>query len=442
MDIGYHTVIIASVIIFVVPAILLKPQLLLYALIFSTMFPSYFRLRVSFGSTNIYIEDIFLAFYCISAGCLILKRVVTKESIIDLSKDAIFIFGFVIGFIVLHLSLIVVAWNQGVPVTSAVRRFLPYASCLYFFFPFLFLKNKDQYRKLLTVMIFVSVLYPFWQIYLYIEGGYTITSSGTIRLAGAGVPIISCSLFAMLIWKEKTHYNFLAINPILAILLKGHRSFFLALVLCLFILIVWTRGIFQTMVFLCIGSIGLIFSFLIVEAYTGHSFMEDFIKRGADTFDSQVGTTKARLSAIEDTIYVFKKKPLLGIGYHFEVLPKILRPTKIAEKQNNVSEFAEWNVLHPHNFVLNFLSRTGIVGSFLVFSIIILVLKTCYSFTQLDGMIHKKGVFLFCSILFFILVSLMNSTFTSEGFIFWLLCGVVALFSAEENRKKNEAEEI
>ena len=78
----------------------------------------------------------------------------------------------------------------------------------------------------------------------------------------------------------------------------------------------------------------------------------------------------------------------------------------------------------------------AIKGSLVIFAIIGLVLKQCYSFIRAGGILRDSGVFLFCSITFFLILGLMNTTFFGDGFVFWILCGSAAFLSKELGQER------
>jgi O-antigen ligase len=386
---------------------------------------------IALGPVNVYPKDLFFLFFIVSlAAVLINNRFRTRQflNIHDAQKPLV---GLVIGYICLHIVYLIMATLQGVPLESSIRRFLQYSDCFYFFLPLFFLKDEKQFRNLLAFIVIISCLYPIWQLHDFTSTGrHTLTSSGTIRIAaGQAAMPLACGLFGILIWMRGPKQYVLAAIPILSIILIGHRSGFLALGIGLLLLLFWVRQIGKSFLFAYTTVFFILISFVILDAFLGYDFLSDAMKRGADTFDTANPTTMGRACAISDNFFVFLKKPLFGIGYNYEELSQILAPPLLEEaKVNGVFTVAERNVLHPHNFIMRFLSHTGLAGTSLILLIIISVFRRCYALITSEKHVRDIGIFLFCSLTFFIIMSLMNTTFFSQGYIFWTLCGMTILF--------------
>jgi O-antigen ligase len=328
----------------------------------------------------------------------------------------------VLAYIGLHFIYALLAFCKGVPLDSVIRRFEVYGDCLYFFLPIFFLRNKDQLHRVLLFVVFLSVLYPAWQFYTFAaasHGHHFITSSGTIRLTGSQpTPILACAVFALLIWKRGLSQYVLVSFPILALCLVGHRSVFLSLVFGLAFLFFFLRDIAKPILFAYLAGLSLILVFLFFNFATGHDFISDIFTRSSDIFSSSDHNTLARAYSIRDNFVVFMSHPLFGIGYDHECISRLL-----------VTEEAVFNILHPHNFFMRHLSHTGIIGTLLIVLIISRLLSRSYTIARELGDNQYIAIFLFCSFIFFLMVSLMNTEFFSQGFIFWILGGTtVVLF--------------
>lgn len=339
--------------------------------------------------------------------------------------------GLVIGYICLHIVYLIMAILQGVPLDSSIRRFLQYSDCFYFFLPLFFLKDEKQFRNLLAFIVIITCLYPIWQLHDFTPTGrHFVTSSGTARISsGLAAMPLACGLFGILIWMRGFQQYVLAVMPILSIILIGHRSGYLALGISLLFLFFWTRQVGKTFLFAYTTVFFTLLSFVILDAFLDYDFLGDAMKRGTDTFDTANPTTVGRAYAIRDNFFVFLKKPLFGIGYNYEELSQIFAPPLLEEaKVNGVFTAAERSVLQPHNFIMRSLSHTGLAGTSLILLIIFSVFRRCYALITREKYVRDVGIFLFCSLAFFILMALMNTTFTAQGFIFWTLCGMTILF--------------
>jgi O-antigen ligase len=343
-----------------------------------------------------------------------------RERLSYLTHADRYLLTLVLAYIGLHFTYALLAFCKGVPLDSVIRRFEVYGDCLYFFLPIFFLRNKDQLHRVLLFVVFLSVLYPAWQLYMFAtsHGHHFITSSGTIRLAGSQpTPILACTVFALLIWKRGLSQYVLVSFPILALCLVGHRSVFLSLAFGLAFLFFFLRDIAKPILFAYLASFFLILVSLFINFATGHDFISDIVTRSMDTFSSTDNNTLARAYAIRDNFIVFMSHPLFGIGYDHEGISRL------------VTEEAVFGIVHPHNFIMRHLSNTGIIGTLLIVLIIARLLSKCYTIAREPGDNQYIAIFLFCSFIFFLTVSLMNTEFFGQGFIFWILGGsTVVLF--------------
>lgn len=432
---------------FVVPLIVLKPRLVIYPLILMSMFSNTIKYSFSVGYTNIFLKDIILAYYFGSVLLILLLRLIKKETLFDNDPGTNSLLTAIFLYVLMHIFYMALGVFQGVPIDSILRRFEKFSGCLFFFFPLFYFSESGYMKRLLYFITILAVFFPVWQICIYFfsaEWQRVITSSGTVRLSGAGVtPLLACALFAILTWKTELKYYVLTVFPIISMVLVGHRSVLLALAMSLATYFIWTKKLVRSLLFVYFIGFALLIGLLMVELFTGHSFIEDTVTRGADTFNSENTTTVARIFSIKDNLHVFSKKPLTGIGYNHEALPELF-PKKTLERERVSGDLpAVFNVLHPHNFVLRLLSHTGLLGTLLFMLIFFLVLKRCAFLIKARPETHLIGTFLFASIVFFIVLSLMNNTLFMEGHIFWILCGsTIAKYSpvrgeASDRRQEN-----
>jgi O-antigen ligase len=433
-EIGFGTVGIAALLLVGVPTLLWNPRLLICLLAVVTIFPAFFEVNIRIGPINIYPKDLVLVFYGCAAGVIILRRLVTKSNIFDLPENAKGLLIFVSCYIGLHLFYLFAGAYQGVPVKNGIRRFLNYSGFFYFFFPLFFFRDKTQLRNLLVFITTAGVFYlPFYVSFSALTSGFQLahTSSGTMRLASAGMTLVACALFTLLIWKKEIKYYLLSVSPVVSMIFSGHRSVFLALSVSLLVMFMYTREVVKSLMFVYLGGFVLLFTLLSFEIFTGHSFIDDAVTRGADTFKADNPTTISRLVSISDSVLIFMKKPVAGIGYHYEILPSLFPPEILNRQQREGGMSAEFNVLAPHNFMVRHLSHTGVIGTFLILGIIWLSIRRCLWFIRAGGFYRDCGTFLFCMIVFFVVLALMNTTFIAEGWVFWILCGSSLLFGTD-----------
>jgi len=328
----------------------------------------------------------------------------------------------------LQFAYLLTALWQGLPVDSSIRRFLQYSDCFYFFLPLFFLKDKKQLTNLLIFIIIASCAYPIYQFHNFsLASKQFMTSSDTVRIVGSqSLCILGIAVVAILLWIRGVSQYVLVMMPILSIALTGHRSGYLALGITLLFLFLWLKQIRKILYFTYITSFFLIVSFTFLNTYYQYDFFRDTLIRASDTFNVANPTTMARFYAIRDNLIIFLKKPLIGIGYNYECIPSLLPDyLKMGPKFEGMVA-AEFNVLHPHNFFMWFLSHTGIIGTSLISSIIISLFKKCHGWIHYAKFnLNSIGIFFFCSLLFFILITLMNDNFFSNGYIFWTMSGII-----------------
>jgi O-antigen ligase len=406
-----------------------RPQSIIYLMIPPTIVPKYFQVDISIGHVSVYLYDILVFLFCLSAIYISMIRLVKKKPIFNLNDDTKFVVLLVGIYLILHLFYFLAAMIQGIQPASSARRFLLYSGVLYFFMPILFIDEKHKIDALITFIVVMSVLALLHQVYSFAFASrwQNYTSSGTVRLGIKGVSLIGCAMLAILVFKEKLKYYLLSTCPILSIILVGHRSGLIALGASLVALFALTKKASKTLILIYLLSGSLILSLTILEVFTGHSFIDDTITRGKDTFNTDNATSIGRIDKIRHNYMVFKKNPIFGIGYNYESIGKDLNRTMSFNVDPEMIEKVEHDVRHPHNFILKLLSHTGLTGTLLVILISALSLKNCYNVGRADNYNSPYGIFLFCSIVFFLFFALMNTTFTSEGWFFWLLCGMSAL---------------
>jgi O-antigen ligase len=417
MNLGYETAIYLLIALIAVPTLLWRPHLLLYLLILNTQFPIFKNKMIALGPVNVYPKDLFFLLFIVSfTAVLINNRFRTRQflNIHDAQKPLVVL---VIGYICLHIVYLIMAILQGVPLDSSIRRFLQYSDCFYFFLPLFFLKDEKQFRNMLAFIVIVACLYPIWQLHDFTSTGrHYLTSSGTIRLAGSqAASILACGLFAILIWMRGPKQYVLAAIPILSIILIGHRSGFLALSIGLLLLFFWMKQIGKSFLFAYTTVIFALLSFIVLDAFLGYDFLSDAMQRGSDTFSTTNKTTLGRFCSIKNNFYVFLNKPLFGIGYDYDNLSKIFVDSLTIDANPNDIAIAKKNVLHPHNFFMKFLSHTGLAGTSLILLIIFSAFRYCHIYIFSKKHLRNAGIFVLCSLTFFIVMSLMNTIFFPQS---------------------------
>ena len=431
MDLGYTEAAHLFLGIIAVPTILWRPHLIIYLLIITAMLPFSNFIKFSIGGINIYLKDMLFICYFLCLISVIFSAIIHKVRTINLASPNKVLLYCVFSFVTLHIFYMLYGIFQGVPLDSAIRRFGTYSGCLYFFLPLLYIKTKEQLRKLLIFTVIVSLLYPAWQLFAFVGcADIFVTSSGTIRLAGAAAaPILTSALLAILIWRRGINQHILSTLPIVSILLIGHRSAYIATALSVLLLFHWLRDLGKLVIFSYLTILCIPLMLISLNIIGGYDFAGDVFTRLSDTLSMTDKNTLARAYAIRDNIMVFLSKPIFGIGYDHEGLSHVLT-NKVPFGGHSLAP--HFNVLHPHNFLMRFLSHTGLVGTSLILMIIISILRKNYALISHGGSFRSQGIFLFCSIMFIIVYSLMNTVFFSNaGSLFWILGGITVLLYEE-----------
>jgi O-antigen ligase len=169
-------------------------------------------------------------------------------------------------------------------------------------------------------------------------------------------------------------------------------------------------------------TLSLLLFLLGIDYFLGTQFLYEGIIRAGDTFNTADKNVVGRGYAIINNFQVFLSKPILGIGYNYEDMAKSFN---LPIGPNVKNDFYN-NILHPHNFIMRFLSHTGLVGTTLIISFIVLIYKKAWTIFKYSPSMKDFGIFVLCSITFFLSFSLMNTTFFTTGAsLFWFLSGLI-----------------
>jgi O-antigen ligase len=284
--------------------------------------------------------------------------------------------------------------------------------CVYFFLPLLFLKNEIQLKRLLYFLIFISLIFPFGQLLMVGSQDYEILlkGQGTLRLGyGESAVFLAFAVIAFFTWERKM---IAAILPAAGIVMLAHRSAFIGIVVSLVSQSILKGKKLKTNIFLGLIGILVVGVLFIVQETTSIKVFDKGIERAEQTFES-TGTTLARMSSISQAFDVLVEHPIFGVGYG-----------DLYKFEGQTGSALAFNVLHFHNFVLQAMAQTGLVGTTLFLWIIWYVLSCALRLSRMPGK-KETGTFLFACILFFTIYGTMNTTFNTSGFLFWFLAGTV-----------------
>ena len=389
-------------------------------------------LKVTVAGTNIFFPDLLYAAGLVLAlyGMLRLLFSGQLRRYAPLTKGALLI---IICYFMFFTVKIIYGYFDGVPADSLVRRFALDTQCVYLFIPLFYLKQEKTLRKLLYFVVAITLLFPFAQPFLYgsadqvsLEAG----QGGTLRLGfGNANLLLMLGVLALFVWERKM---WLSALPLAGIAMLAQRSAFVSITLCIVVLSFMKKKSTRFIALVGIAGMLLLVALVLIQTTSSVPVVEKAAERFSETF-KETGSTRARIDVIPQALEEFGKRPWVGYSYK-----KINELTKMQDRNG----FA-FNMLHPHNFVLSSLLRTGIVGTLLLFSIIGLLLMAAFRLSRhLDT--NEQGMYLFSTMLFFVVFGVMNTSFISAGYVFWVLAGVTlwylnrAQYSNYQKRRRGQ----
>ena len=133
----------------------------------------------------------------------------------------------------------------------------------------------------------------------------------------------------------------------------AHRSGYIAAVIAVLSLMIMLGKKAKAIVQLPLVGILLVLLLFAIQSLTSINIVQSQTNRVAETFE-MTGTTSARITAMKNTMHVFKENPLFGISYN-----------GIYDYQKKVDDGNAFyfNVLHPHNFIMDTLSKLRTMSS-------------------------------------------------------------------------------
>ncbi len=329
-------------------------------------------------------------------------------------------------YFVFLIGKLIAGYFGGVPLQALIRMFGGDAQCLYFFLPLFFIKNEGQLRALLYTVIAIAMVFPFGQLYLAASGSadieYILQGQGTYRLGhGDFNAFLAISAIAMFAWERKVAFSAL---PLSGIIMLAHRSAYIGFVLSLFSLSLMKGKRLRAILTYAIAGTLVVAILMVAQETVSSKIIASSLKRIDQTFQA-TSTTVSRWGVIGDVFEVLNDNPLFGLGYS----------GAYALREKEETSAHAFNLLHSHNFVLQNLGEAGSVGLLLILLII------GYAFLCARRLSKKRGreivgAFLFASMLFFVIFSLMNTTFETVGYLVWILIGTVFWYFNEDKLQK------
>ena len=331
-------------------------------------------------------------------------------------------------------------------------RFFFFTIFIYFFF------KPEKYLKLLVyvwtlILVFVSLdtLLQFFtgiDIFGYKAEGYMpdkriFLSPFVGRLSGpfgdelvvgaflakisAPLVIYYLGMYKFCNLKDKILISLILSVLIITILASGERTSFLIVSTC-FIIFLLFQDIKKLFIFI---STLTVFIFII---YFSNNF---FQQRTNDTLQIIKNIPQSSYGRIyHSSIEVWKKHKFIGTGlknYHVNCI-KLKDPNP-----NNTHKFCSPN--HSHNFFLQILVETGIIGVLFFYIFIFSMFKSFFKKILIIKTINDKYKFFACGSLFLVIYTVLpniipaGSFFTTwNGSFFWLHMGFVLNFFIKKNK--------
>lgn len=392
---------------------MLIPYLLLGYMVFDGFSSRDFihNFRITVGSINIYFSDLLYAATALLAVFGLIS-IFAGKSHGKLSKPTTITLVLVICYVLFFFVKLVSGYLDQVPLDFLIRRFSNDTQCLYLFIPLCFVKKEKQLKSLLMFVILVSLLFPFGQPFLFGSADQVmlLKGQGTLRLGfGDANLFLALGTLAFFSWQRKT---WLSAIPLAGIAMLTHRSAYIAITMAIVSVSFLRKKKAKTLVIMGFAGVVAIIILIGIEKTTDMPIFEKTMGRFSETFET-TGTTKARLGILPLAIDEFVQRPLTGLSYY--EINKLQKLEEVSVKA--------FNIMHPHNFLLTAVMRFGTIGTALLLSIIMMLFVGTYKLSRRVET-SKVGAYLFSSILFFVLFALMNTTFSSAGYVFWLLAGV------------------
>lgn len=369
------------------------------------------ELKLSVGGVNIYFPDLLYAASLFLAIFGIMRLLITgrMQRFAPLTKVVVLLIVF---YFMIFLLKVINSYFGGVPKDSLVRDFSGNTQCLYFFIPLFYLNHEGTLKRLIYFVLLLSLLFPLIQPFLYGSSDQELLAKGqgTLRLGfGNANLLLMLGILALFVWERKVWLSGL---PLAGIAMLAQRSAFISIILCIIVLSFQKKKSMKFITLIGVAGILLISVLLVIQKTSSVPVAGSAAERFSETFE-KTGTTEARMLVIPMAFEEFGKRPWLGFTY---------REIYMLKQREGTNIFS-FNMLHPHNFVLESLLRSGIIGTLLLFSIIGVIMKSALRLLKQPDT-KLQGMYLFSTILFFVTFGLMNTSFFSAGYVFWILSGI------------------
>ena len=370
------------------------------------------NLKVAVGSVNVFALDLLYATACIFFIIFFIKKISNAKFKRSNSSVTNNMATLILLYILFFTGKLINGFFNHVAPDSLVRMFMQDTHVFYFFIPLIIYKDTQQIGRLLRFTVILALIFPLGQPFLANSDDtkWLMHAQGTFRLGfGDTNVLLATGAIALLCWEKKRYLAFL---PLAGIMMLAHRSGYIAIFLSFIALSYFKGQKLQTIGLMSIAGALVIGLLATLQSFTSVNILDQNLSRAGETFKA-TGTTLARASVMTIALEEFQERPLTGLSY-LEI--------QSAKQQSEFSP-RDFNIVHPHNFVLSAIMNTGLIGTLLLFSLLTITLSTSYKLAR-DQTYKIEGTFLFSTILFFVIYALMNTTMGSAGYVLWFLCGI------------------
>ncbi|MDT4330074.1 O-antigen ligase family protein [Methylomonas sp. MED-D] len=373
-------------------------------------------LKFTLGSVNILPLDLLYAVSVVFMMIFFVKKFFLKTAVYRDSAEANVVIFLIVLYFLFYMGKLVNGFLSNVPLDSLVRMFMSDTQQVYFFLPLAIYSIGSQFKRLTVVVIVLSICFPLYQPFLYGSKDTMTALRGqdTLRLGfGDGNVLLGLGAIALFCWEYKKYLTFL---PLSGILMLGHRSAFISIALAFSALSFFKGNKIKNLVLIGLSGVLMLAALTAMQSFANINMLDKLISRVEQTFEP-TKTTMVRAAVITTVIEEVDKRPFTGLEYR--ELKEIIKRAEFSPR--------DFNIYHPHNFIYLFLMGGGFLGSALLFLVIGRSMTAAYVLAKTDEF-KLHGSYLFSSILYFLIFSLMNTTMTTVGYALWFLCGCVFWF--------------
>ena len=194
------------------------------------------NLKFTVGGFNIYFLDILYATTVLLAilGMLRLLIVGRLRTYTPSTRITILL---VILYFTFFVGKLVNGYFEGVPTDSLVRRFALDTQFVYLFLPLFYLKGEKSLKHLLYYVVFLSLIFPLIQPFLYGSADQVALEQGqhgTLRLGfNYSNLLLMMGVLALFVWERKL---WLSALPLAGIAMLAQRSAYVSITICIMVL--------------------------------------------------------------------------------------------------------------------------------------------------------------------------------------------------------------